>query len=390
MKQVLVLLLDGMLGWFIRLRQAINAQEIFPKQPQRPQEPITRKWIVNQLARQSSYSLDLSHCDLLKIDLSGLNLRGVNFSHSRLRFANLSNCLLQDSNFSHANCRGVNFSESDMSRADMTHAYLRDANLTQVHLYRADLENAIFLNANLTFANLYRANLTQAQSLTREVIGGQLVQDSKNVYLKYYQRLLGDQHGLPSEELEEKINHIGQNRLSKGEQVYRTLKTIFMNNGQYADASWAYVKERQLRRKMHALPHARHNFAQEFPIEGRFLRLRRFGFFMRHFYFWILDWIAELSCGYGERPLRPILIAFVTLAGFPFIYSLIGGIVDEDGVMSLLDYFNYSFATFTTLGFEQFTAVTPLAQTLSSIEGLVGISILALLMFVLGNRISRA
>ncbi|MEM7336986.1 MAG: ion channel, partial [Chloroflexota bacterium] len=81
---------------------------------------------------------------------------------------------------------------------------------------------------------------------------------------------------------------------------------------------------------------------------------------------------------------------FVTLVGFPFIYAAAGGIADDDGVMTLLDYFNYSFATFTTLGFEQFSAETPLAQTVSSIEGVLGVSILALLMFVLGNRISRA
>lgn len=98
-----------------------------------------------------------------------------------------------------------------------------------------------------------------------------------------------------------------------------------------------------------------------------------------------------MSCGYGERPLNTIFLAFASLALFPILYRLVGGIVDDmDGVMTWLDYFNYSLATFTTIGFSQFTATTPLSQTISSLEALLGVSLLALLMFVLGNRISKA
>lgn len=387
MKQFLTTLLDRLIEWLAGLRQII-AKENGPQIAN--QGPITREWVVSQLERQSSDPLDLSHRDLYKIDLSGLNLRGVNFSHGRLAEANLSNCFLQDSVFTDANCRGADFSFSDLSRADLSRAYLREANLSYVHIHRASLDGAVLLDANLSNADFLRTSLFQTQWLTRKVVGGRLIQESKEEYAAYCRRLLRRSHELPHEEIERRLPSITRDRLSKGEQIYRQLKMTLMNNGQYADASWAYVKERQLRRKMHALPNSRHNFSQEYPQEGRFLRLRRLGFFIRHFYFWILDWIAELSCGYGERPLRPILIAFVTLVGFPFIYAAAGGIADDDGVMTLLDYFNYSFATFTTLGFEQFSAETPLAQTVSSIEGVLGVSILALLMFVLGNRISRA
>ncbi len=58
--------------------------------------------------------------------------------------------------------------------------------------------------------------------------------------------------------------------------------------------------------------------------------------------------------------------------------------------MSWIDYINYSFGAFTTIGFSNFQTTTALAQTLTSIEALLGISILALLMFTLGNRISRS
>jgi len=105
---------------------------------------------------------------------------------------------------------------------------------------------------------------------------------------------------------------------------------------------------------------------------------------------WLIDWLAELSCGYGEKPLRTLLMAAFILILFPLLYRLSGGVIVVDAEMAWLDYFNYSFGTFTTIGFNNFQAVTPLAQTLTSIEALTGISILALLMFTLGNRISRS
>ncbi len=185
------------------------------------------------------------------------------------------------------------------------------------------------------------------------------------------------------------IEYYIQIRRKVAEQVYRDLKIAFANNGRYAAASWAYVRERQARRQMHNPFRAQIHFPLQYPETGRFVLLRRVGFYIKHFFAWLLDWIAELSCGYGEKPLRTIGLSFVILITFPFIYAWIGGITSTQGTMTNLDYFNYSLGAFTTLGFSEFEAKTAVAQTLTSLEALLGISILALLMFVLGNRISR-
>ena len=103
-----------------------------------------------------------------------------------------------------------------------------------------------------------------------------------------------------------------------------------------------------------------------------------------------MDWLADMLCGYGEKPLRTILWAVVILLVFPLLFYSSGGVVSQNGQMTWLDYMNYSLGTFTTIGFSQFVPETPLAQVLTSIEALLGISILALLMFTLGNRISRS
>jgi hypothetical protein len=53
---------------------------------------------------------------------------------------------------------------------------------------------------------------------------------------------------------------------------------------------------------------------------------------------------------------------------FPLLFYWSGGIVSEYDRVTWLDYFNYSLGAFTIMGFGQFQAVTPLAQTLTSLE----------------------
>ena len=114
-------------------------------------------------------------------------------------------------------------------------------------------------------------------------------------------------------------------------------------------------------------------------------------FYIRHLFTYITDWLAELTCGYGEKPLRTLVCALVVIFVFPMFYWLSGGVVSARGeLLTWLDYLNYSFGAFTTIEFSSFDTINPLAQTLTSVEALLGISLLALLMFTLGNRISRS
>ncbi|GAB4546123.1 MAG: hypothetical protein Kow0063_40400 [Anaerolineae bacterium] len=178
-------------------------------------------------------------------------------------------------------------------------------------------------------------------------------------------------------------------RYQEASEIYMNLKNSFLSHGRYREASWAYIKERQMRRATYAPWRAQLYFSEEFAQSRRVWSWR----WWLHFKCtlkWLLDWAADLSCGYGEKPLRTILWAGIFLLVFPFLFRWSKGIISEAGPMSWLDYFNYSFGALTTFGFDQFRAVTPLAQTLTSIEALLGISVLALLMFTLGNRISRS
>ena len=250
----------------------------------------------------------------------------------------------------------------------------------------ARLDNANLHDATLVNTNLHRAFLNGTK-IQRESLRYSILQDNQEDYEAFAYRTFSND---PPQKQAASIETMLNNRLIHAEQVYRSLKIAFTNDGQYAAASWAYIRERQTRRQKRSLRNARHHFQHEYPHQGRLQFLRRVGFYLKYLVLWLLDWTAELTCGYGEKPMRTIALSLMVLLGFPFLYALEGGIKSTVDTMTALDYFNYSLASFTTLGFSEFEPTTALAQTLTSLEALLGISVLALLMFVLGNRISRA
>jgi hypothetical protein len=104
-----------------------------------------------------------------------------------------------------------------------------------------------------------------------------------------------------------------------------------------------------------------------------------------------LNWVADLLVGYGERPLRAASCGGVAIVVFALAFWLSGGVSNPNGQpIRWIDYLHYSLATFSTIGFPALTPGNDLAKLLTSLEALTGISLLALLMFSLGNRINRS
>jgi hypothetical protein len=105
-----------------------------------------------------SGELDLNRCDFREAKLSGLDLRGRNFSH----------CL-----FERAQCEGTQFGGSDFRAAKVSFmkaksAVFDDCNLEGLHFGYADLSDASFKNAkanrtHFQHVNLNGANLQNAQ-----------------------------------------------------------------------------------------------------------------------------------------------------------------------------------------------------------------------------------
>jgi len=326
---------------------------------------------------------DLSEANLFQADLSSANLRGARLQGAVLHDAKLVGSILvrakaQRADFSCAMLQGAYLQRANLQEANLRGAQLQGANffganLNGAILWDANLENAELAEAVLTNVNLFGARLSNVY-MTREQLGGKIIQD--DVSYEDPVRIRTP----PS---------LG--RYKQGQIVYRTLKNNFYGMGLYEDGSWAYVRERQRRRATYNPKRARQYYGEEFPEQSSLLSWRLWWFYLKYTWKWLLDWAAELSCGYGEKPLRTLAWALVVILLFPFCYWLSGGIVSADDTpLTWLDYLNYSFGAFTTIGFARFITANWVAETLTSLEALLGISVLALLMFALGNRISRS
>jgi uncharacterized protein YjbI with pentapeptide repeats len=314
---------------------------------------------------------DLSQLDLSKASIDAIAQTCVKTPPWLSKYSGglrLTRADLCGADLSQTNLEGANLSSSNLEGARLWRAYLRDAEFWRSNLDRAILcgtflERTRFVEASLRGVHFYYARLENAY-ITRDQLGGAIAEELKKEYAKAHKAYIG-------------------------------LKRNFDNIGRYADASWAYIKERQMRKKTHWPPgQARACFPEELenlaPSGPR--RLWQFAkFYAKHLTSYLGNWLVEVTSGYGEKPLRTLWWALAIIVIFPVFYCCCGGIVLADGsTLTWLDYLNYSFGAFTTTGFARFETTNWMAETLTSLEALLGISVLALLMFALGNRISRS
>jgi Pentapeptide repeats (8 copies) len=121
------------------------------------QDKFPQKWQINQedlSQSQEALKIEMQHLIgdildrhiearyLVNVDLSGLNLHGVNLSSANLRGADLSGSNLHGANLRSANLRGADLSGSNLHGANLREASLFLANLSLANLSLADLNDA--------------------------------------------------------------------------------------------------------------------------------------------------------------------------------------------------------------------------------------------------------
>lgn len=115
-------------------------------------------------------------------------------------------------------------------------------------------------------------------------------------------------------------------------------------------------------------------------------------------YQYIMDLLYDITCGYGENAKKVVSTSVFTIVVFSMIYPLVGGILDASGnVISGSDsivteygtYLYFSMVTFSTIGPSGYQPNGYLSQMLTGIESLIGVGLSALLIFVLGRRVSK-
>jgi uncharacterized protein YjbI with pentapeptide repeats len=106
-------------------------------------------------------SLDTERQRLLIQFFKSANLNTLDGGKGLLFQARMSKAQLQEIDLSGVNLRGIDFSEANLTGATLRHSDLSKANLTKAELVGADLEAANLQEANLSEASLNTTNLTK-------------------------------------------------------------------------------------------------------------------------------------------------------------------------------------------------------------------------------------
>jgi hypothetical protein len=326
-------------------------------------------------ANEGPWKLDLSHC-ILELQVADVPGRLANRvpGESIPRWAY---CPSADSARCGLNLYGAKLAGAFLEDAELKGANLKLADLRQSNLDLARLQGAVLVGARLQDATLEKAQLDQVDLrrtrlegmdwLGIESLAGAMWSDAILDRTRITRQQLGD--AISDEPTRGTDDPQSYRRASE---AYLLLKNNFASIGRYGDASWAYFKEQCM-------------IGKEHRAKGQRWR-------------WITNCLARLLTGYGERPTRPFVAAIIVVIIFAGLYLIFGGIDIRygDGGESVVqslgpgDALVHSMGSFFTVSFSNTEPTGAVARLLTVIEGGVGIGLFALLVWTLGNRISRS
>jgi len=263
--------------------------------------------------------------------------------------ANLSGMQLFD-----ADLEGAELVGSDMSGCDFTHCNLKNADLTKAKISNSRLWNSDLTKANLTEADMRGADLWNTCLFNSKIWRADF-KDARSLSMRNFSKdakVAGNAR-------------IDESGILAAEESYRSLKSYFMQNGMYNDASWASYKEKTMERlilkknkNIHYLP----------------------SLFM------------SLVCGYGEKPYRIVISALLTILLFASAYHIFNGVQntsDPSYIMRWSDYLYYSTVTFTTVGYGDFIPrSSSLFRLSAALEAFLGVFLTGLFIFTLARKYS--
>lgn len=356
--------------------------------------PLMRVSELRELLQRPHSSLSGHHRfeeDLSGVDLKGRVLVGCDFSGAMfgkepdLRYTNFNNCRFGPSRDELlVNLQGADFTEAQLQNAILTEVSLKNCKFIRAKLSSADLSfsdctyadfsNATLDGVDLESTNLFQANLneTRISFENRWILQSNV--DAWRKWCKLHYNDVGDAV-----------------RLEQGTAIYLELKENFRSIGAYSEASWAYTMERRMRRSQHHPQFVASCFASNFP--GK--KIEQLIFYMWHTAIWLLDYLVDITTGYGESLLKPVLTigVFVALI-FPWLYSIGGGVEVLAGTAQSHISYGYSDLLFLSIGnlmqgYPGYEVSTEFGKLTQVVEQLFGVLMIGLLGFILGNKINQ-
>ncbi|SEH40480.1 Uncharacterized protein YjbI, contains pentapeptide repeats [Methylobacterium sp. 275MFSha3.1] len=345
---------------------------------------------------------DLSEADLSGADFTGIiagqvkfvgaMLEDARFGQAAMRFADLSGALLDGTDFAGADLWGADFSGADADDTVFRGARLDEAKLADANLTHADFAEASLTKASLAGSRLRGAHFTGAKLDGADLSGADL-SDTDLVRLNLatcrlrHARFAGAWLNGTRMSVEQLGGAVGEEvagAYDAAQASYLALEQNWKSIGSHDAASWAYKRGRRMGR-FHAGQQARAAWSD-----------RDWSGFLRHGYRWTADRFVEWLCDYGESLSRIARAFALLIVLFGGLFGLTGGLFIVEGpeagpTYNPLDLLSYSALNMMTanppeIGLKPTGRVTNL---LVGIEGGVGIILMGLYGFVLGNRLRR-
>lgn len=265
---------------------------------------------------------------------------GAPMRYFKLRNASLQNLSLVN----HGQRKGYDLSHADLYRADLRNAHLFMLDLSFSSLMKADLRGANLHATNFEHANLLGIRLDDAKLEGAE--WGDIVRQERQA----------DFEADPERR---------RQLYSEAEEIYRLLARAMRKQDLESEIGKFFYRSMVVRRKQ--MPQ---------PSLARFFSAA-----------------VDISCGYGEKPVRLALFSLLLIVCFAFIFALLGLTHDGtsiqmsrdlgffDNLSAFLSACYFSIVTFTTLGYGDI-APLGLARLFAVVEAFSGSFIMALYVVV--------
>lgn len=181
------LILDNLINQFLhphkrqldQIVEDLKAGKVNQKQMNAAISDLTRHLLM-ELA-QSGYlplislkSQDLEPYSQL-IDLSAMNMEGLQIPNSNMQNVNMSNSMLRYAKFDKSNLSSAHFQNCDLNSSSFQSSNLQNADFSNSDLSRSDFNNANVENSDFSNANLQNARISLEQlKTTKSIIGANL------------------------------------------------------------------------------------------------------------------------------------------------------------------------------------------------------------------------
>jgi hypothetical protein len=255
------------------------------------------------------------------LDLRGIRIEQTQLDDAVIRHANLRWALFRD-----VGLKGAQFIECNLSQVAFLECYFRRTRFSQCDIVNAKFERSEFSQASIDDCRLDFASFRECEITLQTV----------------HFRADADPHVQA--------------------RVCRNLKLNAMSMGHFADAGeLTFMEKSYERRQLY-----RHAFGRQHETPGgRAESLRA----------WLVSVFLNLLWGYGEKPRRITLAMVVGIFFFGALQYWIDGIPGN----GFWAHVYFSGITFLTIGYGDLVPVAPLARALAVIEGVVGITVLGML-----------